>query len=107
MPLPEQLPIPGYEPVRLPGINPGTLYLAPDSSSGTLVVLSVFRREVRLVERRRPNWTGRRSAGRTRYSRAAGGCACVLPASGGCTGWYRYENLAENRASRLLSMDQT
>lgn len=107
MPLPEQLPIPGYEPVRLPGINPGTLCLARDSSSGTLVVLSVFRREVRLVERRRPNWTGRRSAGRTQYFRAAGGCACVLPASGGCTGWYRYENLAENRASRLLSMDQT
>ena len=45
MPLPEQLPIPGYEPVRLLGINLGTLYLARHSSSGTLVALSVFRRE--------------------------------------------------------------
>lgn len=46
MPLTTQPPIPGYEPVRLLGINLGTVYLARHSDSGTLVALKVFHRRV-------------------------------------------------------------
>lgn len=42
---PEQPPIPGYEPVRLLGVNLGAVYLARHSSTGALVALKVVRRE--------------------------------------------------------------
>ena len=41
----EQPPIPGYEPVRLLGMNLGAIYLARHSRSGTLVALKVSHRE--------------------------------------------------------------
>ncbi len=41
----EQPPIPGYEPIRVLGINLGTVYLARHSSSGALVALKVWRLE--------------------------------------------------------------
>ena len=43
---PEQPPIPGYEPVRFLYINFGTVYLAREASSGSLVILKVFPREL-------------------------------------------------------------
>ncbi len=39
-----QPPIPGYEPIRLLGINLGAVYLARHSDSGALVALKVYRR---------------------------------------------------------------
>jgi serine/threonine protein kinase len=38
----EQPPIPGYEPIRLLGINLGAVYLARHASSGLLVALKVW-----------------------------------------------------------------
>jgi serine/threonine protein kinase len=43
--VPEQPPIPGYEPVRPLGLNSGVVYLARHSSSGALVVLKVWSKE--------------------------------------------------------------
>jgi serine/threonine protein kinase len=45
LPLPKESPIPGYEIVRILGINLGTLYLARQTNSGALVALKVLRRE--------------------------------------------------------------
>jgi serine/threonine-protein kinase len=42
MSYPEQPPIPGYEPVRLLGINCGAVYLARHASTGALVALKVW-----------------------------------------------------------------
>jgi len=43
--IPEQPPIPGYEAIRLLGINRGAVYLARHSGSGALVVLKVWHTE--------------------------------------------------------------
>jgi len=45
MAAPQQPQIPGYEPVRLLGINLGTVYLSRHSNTGALVALKVFRCE--------------------------------------------------------------
>jgi serine/threonine protein kinase len=44
-PLPKQSPIPGYELVRILGMNLGTVYLARHTNSGALVALKVLSRE--------------------------------------------------------------